>query len=111
MTKSLLVRLLVRFASALATIALAAVLVGLIPFLSAGPSAREGLIATTPAVTVNREFKGDLLPLAVPIDRVLSRQLSRPSHPASHEIPLGCEASFSPVSAPQLAYVYGRCMT
>jgi hypothetical protein len=27
------------------------------------------------------------------------------------QIPVGCEGSFSPISAPQLAHVFGRCMT
>jgi len=29
----------------------------------------------------------------------------------SNEVPEGCDRAFSPITNPQLAYVYGRCTT
>jgi hypothetical protein len=29
----------------------------------------------------------------------------------SHEVPVGCDPSFSPVTSPRLAYIYGRCLS
>jgi hypothetical protein len=34
-----------------------------------------------------------------------------PRSQGSKEIPDGCDPSFSPITAPQLAHVYGRCTT
>jgi hypothetical protein len=28
-----------------------------------------------------------------------------------HEVPVGCDPSFSPVTSPRLAYIYGRCLS
>lgn len=105
--------LLVRTASALGMAALALVLTGLIPFLGTDPTA-AGLAGRTPAVTVDRSFKGDRLPLPSDVNAAVSRRetspsAAKPEHPS--QIPPGCEAAFSPVSSPRLAYVYGRCMT
>ncbi len=93
-------------ASGLGVVSLAVLFVGLIPLLGA-ESAGAGLHQGTSAVTVNRAFKGDRLPIA-PVSAASSRTV-RPQHPA--EIPVGCDASFSPISAPRLAFIYGRCMT
>jgi hypothetical protein len=96
-----------RIAGVLGLTSLAVFFVGLIPFLSADPSAGAGL-AAKPAYSVNRDLKGDRLPLPSEINSAVSRNESR--SPA-REIPVGCDPSFSPVSAPQLAYIYGRCTT
>jgi hypothetical protein len=102
----------VRIAGALGTTSLALFFVGLIPFLAAGPSAGAGLAVRTPAFTVDRTFKGDRLPLPSEINAAVSRNEVGPQRsPARKEIPVGCDASFSPVSSPSLAYVFGRCTT
>ncbi len=93
----------VRIAGGLGVLSLALFFVGVIPFLSADPTAGAGLTHRIPAFSVNHEFKGDRLPI------MNSTAARRQQHPG--EIPVGCEASFSPISAPQLAYVFGRCTT
>ncbi len=95
-----------RTSGALAATSLALLFVGLIPFLGAGPSAGAGLGAKLPAFTVNRELKGDRLPLPSEINSAVSRNIRTPG-----AIPVGCDASFSPISAPRLAFIYGRCTT
>lgn len=102
--------LFVRFAGALGVTALALFFVGLIPFLSAEPSAGAWLAST---FSVNREYKGDRLPLPSDINSAVSRNdirsQRRSQMPA--EVPVGCDPAFSPVSSPRMAYFYGRCMT
>jgi hypothetical protein len=100
----------VRMASAAGLLALSFLLVGLIPFLSAGPSVGAGYIARTPAALVNREFKADRLPLPSQINSAFSKNEPQRARDAK-EVPDGCDRSFSPITAPQLAYVYGRCTT
>src|ERR1700740_800191 len=103
--------LFVRIAGGLGVAVLGTFLLGLVPFIGTEPSAGAGL-HRTPAVSVNREFKGDKLPLASDSNSALSRahpSISRSAVP--HEIPIGCDPAFSPVSAPRLAYYFGRCTT
>jgi hypothetical protein len=101
--------LFVRFTGAFGVTSLALFFVGLIPFLSAEPTVGAGF---TPAFSVNREYKGDRLPLPSDINSAVSRNDIRSQRrlqmPA--EIPVGCDLAFSPVSAPRMAYFYGRCM-
>jgi hypothetical protein len=101
--------LFVRFAGALGVTSLALFFVGLIPFLSVEQTAGAGL---TPTFSVNREYKGDRLPLPSDINSAVSRNDVRSQRrlqmPAA--IPVGCDPAFSPVSAPRMAYFYGRCM-
>jgi hypothetical protein len=98
--------LFVRMASAAGLLALSFVLVGLVPLLSAGPSIGASYVAGT----VNHEFKGDRLPLPSELNSALTK--SEPQRRRdSKEVPDGCDRSFSPITAPQLAYVYGRCTT
>jgi hypothetical protein len=116
MAKALFVRMFIRMASAVGLVSLSLFFVGLIPFLSAGPSAGAGFAVRAPATSVNREFKGDRLPLPSDINSAFSKnepQHSRGSKPiqGSKEIPDGCDRSFSPITAPQLAHVFGRCTT
>jgi hypothetical protein len=100
-------QLFVRISGALGVTSLALLFVGLIPFLGAGPSAGAGLgVNKLPAFTVNRELKGDRLPLPSEINSAISRNIQTP-----RAIPVGCDASFSAISAPRLAYVFGRCLT
>jgi hypothetical protein len=100
--------LFVRIAGGFGLASLALFFLGLIPFLSADPTAGAGLTkgpaSRSPAFSVNRQFKGDRLPL------IATQATERTSdHPK--EIPVGCDASFSPISAPRLALVFGRCTT
>jgi len=80
---------------------LALVFVSLIPILG-DLTAGAGPVARMSPFSVNREFKGDRLPLG----DLGARQSEKPD-----KIPIGCENSLSPISAPRLAHVYGRCMT
>jgi hypothetical protein len=100
-----------RITGGLGVAALGIFLLGLIPFIGTEPSAGAGL-PRTPAVSVNREFKGDKLPPASDINSAVSRVEPSFSRSAkTHEIPVGCDPAFSPVSAPRLAYYFGRCTT
>jgi hypothetical protein len=102
----------VRFAGALGVAALAICFVGFIPFLSVEPTAGAGL-SRTPAVVVDRTFKGDRLPMPSEINQAVSRGEPDPQQNSRmpEEIPVGCDTAFSPVASPRLAYYYGRCAT
>jgi hypothetical protein len=100
--------------SALGFVALAALFVGIDPFLSVG----AGLSSQTPAVSVNRALKGDRLPLSnsaildVPDGKMELGQ--RPSIETRAQTPFACDPAFSlirsPHSPPPSANVYRRCM-
>jgi hypothetical protein len=102
--------LFVRTASALGVVSLALIIVGIVPFLSADPTAGASFTGKPPYI-VNHEFKGDRLPLSPNSAVARSGLGSRQSVRKSGEIPFGCDPAFSPVSAPRLAYFYGRCVT
>ncbi len=131
-------KLCVRIGGALGVTALALFLLGFVPFLSAGPTAGAGYVPGTPGFTVNREFKGDRLPIHAALNssvwqtefgpqvfgpQVFGSQVFGPQVFGSqvfgsqarartpHEIPFGCDPAFSPLSSPLLAYVYGRCLS
>ncbi len=109
----------VRATSTIGLAWLAMLVVGLVPLLTAGPSSGAGLTNKTPEVVVNRSLKGDRLPVATHASLkspVISAavQPNKPQSPSivqRSQIPVGCEAAFSPVSSPRLAYIYRRCMT
>lgn len=102
--------LFIRLAGALGITALALFFVGLIPFL-ADPTVGAGIAAKTPSFSVNREFKGDRLPVSG-APTVARRGLSTQEQSSKPQrIPVGCEGSFSPISSPRLAHILGRCMT
>ena len=109
MARLLYVRIVyVRILGALALCSLAFLLVSLDPFLSAAPIG-SGVSGHTPAFSVNRFRKGDRLPLYHP--GAVWRDLRVPDGLQSQEkVPFGCDPAFSPVSAPSLSTVYGRCM-
>jgi hypothetical protein len=102
--------LFIRIAGAAGLIALSVFFVGLIPFLSVGPSVGAGFNARFPATLVNHAFKGDRLPLPSDVNSALTRNESQHRRGAK-TIPEGCDPSFSPISTPQLAHVFGRCTT
>ena len=101
-----------RIVSGFGFVALAALFVVIDPFLSVG----AGLSRPTPAaVSVNRNLKGDRLPLHpavfdVPDGQNSARQDLRPRA----QIPFGCDAAVSvirsPKSPPPAADIYRRCM-
>ncbi len=112
--------------SAFGLISLSLFAAALITF-PAWPTTGAGLagagLSATPAVSVNRALKGNRLPIN--ISPAAGPSLAVPSSPARppHEsgpapaqprtraqIPLGCEAAFSPISAPLLAHVFRRCL-
>jgi hypothetical protein len=107
-------KLFIRIASALGITGLALLFVGLIPFF-ADPTVGAGIAAKAPSFSVNREFKGDRLPVAgapSAASRRLSTQESTQEQSAKPaKLPVGCEGAFSPISSPRLAHVIGRCMT
>src|SRR5262249_11450855 len=83
---------------------------GLIPFI-ADPTVGAGIAAKAPTFSVNRQFKGDRLPVSQApggTRRGLSTQ-EQSAKPA--KIPVGCEGSCSPISSPRLAHILGGCMT
>jgi len=99
-----------RIAGAFGITSLALFFVGLIPFI-ADPTIGAGIAAKAPSFSVNRQFKGDRLPVSN-APSVTQRGLStqqQSSKPA--RIPVGCEGAFSPISSPRLAHILGRCMT
>ncbi len=100
--------LFVRCAGALGVTALALFFVGLIPFLSAEPTAGAGF---TPVFSVNHAYKGDRLPLLSDINSASRNNVFSQRRLQPAKIPVGCDPAFSPVSAPRLAHVYGRCAT
>ncbi len=103
-------KIFIHIAGALGLTALALLFVGLIPFL-ADPTVGAGIAAKAPSVSVNRQFKGNRLPVSN-APSVARRGLStqeQSSRPP--KLPVGCEGAFSPISSPRLAHIFGRCMT
>lgn len=104
-----------RIASAIGMTALAVAFLGLIPFLSADPTAGAGLTVRTQTLTVDRTLKGDRMPLPAEINAAVSRVepklLPQQSQSQPQEIPFACDAAFSPIVSPRLSLVYGRCLS
>jgi hypothetical protein len=77
------------------------------------PSFPNGIFVLGSPLSVNRAFKGDRLPSISPA--IFPHELGSPLVPNlpgqmhRKKVPLGCDASFSSVSSPQLAHVFGRC--
>jgi len=94
--------------SGLAAFALAFSFLSVQTFLSAAPI-QSGIGATAPIFTVNHFRKGDRLPLHRP-DAAPTGQPAPDGLQTQKKVPLGCDPSFSPVSSPLTARIYGRCM-
>jgi hypothetical protein len=100
--------------SALGLVVLAALFVGIDPFLGVGAS----LSSQTPAVSVNRTLKGDRLPTAnsaiLDVPDGQTRFAGQPSTETRAQTPFACDPAFSlirsPDSPPAGANVYRRCM-
>jgi hypothetical protein len=104
----------VSISGALGVTALALCFLGLVPFLSAGLTAGAGYVPSTSGFSVNREFKSDRLPIHTAALNSSAWQTEFAPQAAArvpHEIPFGCDPSFSPMASPQLADVYGRCLS
>ena len=107
-------QLYLRIVSAFGLVALAALFVGIDPFL--GVSAT--LSSQTPAVSVNRTLKGDRLPVAnsaiLDVPDGQARFAGQPSGERRAQTPFACDPAFSlirsPNSAAASANVYRRCM-
>ena len=103
-------KLFIRIAGALGVTALALLFVGLIPFF-ADPTVGAGIADKAPGFSINRQFKGDRLPVSG-APNVARRGLSTQDQSSKpQKIPVGCEGAFSPISSPRLAHIVGRCMT
>jgi hypothetical protein len=95
-----------------AAVGFAVVAVSFISFPSL-PSA--SLFSLMSPVSVDRTLKGDRLPLTAHVDETQMStqaertQMSTQSVQPSTPIPVGCDRAFSPISAPRLANVFGRC--
>jgi hypothetical protein len=101
--------LMIRIASAFGAAALAVFFLGFLPLLD-DLTAGAGMAKRTPPFSVNRELKGDRLPTSN-VTPAASRSGSSLEQSEPDRIPVGCEGSFSPISTPQFAHVFGRCMT
>jgi hypothetical protein len=84
-------------------------------FISFPSFPSTGIFTSTAAPLVNRALKGDRLPL---IGRAAwQHELGlaplvplAPAQPQPREkVPVGCDSAFSPISAPRLADIFGRC--
>jgi hypothetical protein len=104
-------KLMIRIAGAFAATALAVFFLGFLPLLGE-PSAGAGVAAKRPpSFSVNRELKGDRLPISKITPAASGSGSNVEQSDTPDQIPVGCEGSFSPISAPQFAHVFGRCMT
>jgi hypothetical protein len=106
-------QLYLRIVSAFGLVALAALFVGIDPFLGVGAT----LSSQTPVVSVNRTLKGDRLPTAnsaildVPDGQA---RFAQPTAEKRAQTPFACDPAVSlirsPNSPPLSANVYRRCM-
>jgi hypothetical protein len=110
-----------RTAGAVGVVALAVVLVGLVPFLGAGLTAGAGISNSnlgngTSPIAVDRDRKGERLQPGAPAYApdwdaefgALPQTKTAPQPRA--QMPIGCDPSFSPITSPAKLNVYGRCM-
>jgi hypothetical protein len=109
-----------RIAGAGAIVSLAFFFASLDPFLRAAPMTSTAVSARTAPVSVNRDRKGDRLPLFKSSDNsgwtginhmILWDLRGLNGSQARERVPVGCDPAFSPVASPSLATVYGRCTT
>jgi len=96
----------VRLLGAVAIGSFAFALLGAESFLSASP-ASSAVSEPIPQVTVNHFRKGDRLPVVQP---TTARRDRTPLGQSQGKVPFGCDSAFSPVTSPELANLYGRCM-
>jgi hypothetical protein len=97
-----------RLMGAAALCSAAFVLAGAAPYLHAAPIT-PGLTNPEPSMTVNDFRRGDRLPLFRP--RAVREERPSIGSQTQGRVPLGCDSSFSPVTSPELATLYGRCIS
>jgi hypothetical protein len=103
-------KLLFQAASVIAALVASAFIVDYDPLASAS-------VSSVMPFSVNRTLKGDLLPMTIgsrPSPHTADNQRETPvakEAPTSKRAPDGCDPSFSPIAAPRLADVFGRCTT
>jgi hypothetical protein len=97
-----------RLIGAAALCSAAFVLAGAAPYLYAAPMS-QGLANPEPSMTVNDFRKGDRLPLFG--SRAVRQEVPPAGSQAQGKVPLGCDSSFSSVTSPELATLYGRCIS
>jgi hypothetical protein len=98
-----------RIVGAVALCSAVFVVAGAAPYLHAAPVA-PGLSDPEPTMMVNHFRKGDRLPL-FKAHAVQQEQPVPSGSQTQGKVPFGCDSSFSPVTSPELATVYGRCMS
>jgi hypothetical protein len=104
-------------AGAMGLVCLALFLLSLDPFLSAVPFAGAATNSATPSIAVNRDLKGDRLPIHTDLfDATVAPEQSKPAHPELStepraQIPTGCDPAFSQIFSSKFGNVYRRCMT
>lgn len=74
------------------------------------PTTGAGLSTAPSRVLVDRTHKGDRLPLAKPANEADQGTPSPVRTLPQRKIPAGCDPAFSPISSPQLAHVFRRCV-
>ena len=91
-----------------AAVAFALVAASLVSFPSLSTTGAG--LSSTPAASVNRALKGDRLPTVTPT--AWQHEFWPPVTPLQSRarVPVGCDASFSPISSPRLANVFQRCL-
>ena len=88
-------------------LALASWILGAAPLSTV--TAPPRLTNNAPQFTVNQLRKGDRLPVTK--RPVISHDLLVPqSLQNERKVPLGCDRAFSPVAAPAVKSIYGRCL-
>ena len=98
-----------RIVGAVALCSAAFILAGAAPYLHAAPAV-PGLSDPEPSTMVNHFRKGDRLPL-FHAHAVRQEERTPSGSPTQGKVPFGCDSAFSPVTSPELATVYGRCMS
>jgi hypothetical protein len=106
----------VRSVGALGIVALALLLVGMVPFMGADRTAGAGIGSSGSVVLVNRDIKSERMPVAAPTRAYVpdwNAEFSAlpQTQPAPRaQMPLGCDPAFSPITSPIRYNVFGRCM-
>ena len=98
-----------RLASAVGICSLVLFTAALIVFPSL-PTTGAGLSFAPTGVFVDRTHKGDRLPVAKPANGADEFAASPMRTLPQGKIPAGCDPAFSPISSPQLAHVFRRCV-
>jgi hypothetical protein len=110
----------IRIVGAGAIVSLAFFFASLDPFLRAAPMTGTAVSERTASVSVNRDRKGDRLPLYKSSENtgragtnhtILWDLRGLNGSRERGRVPVGCDPAFSPVVSPSLATLYGRCTT